>query len=187
MRDGLGGKGETSREQAMAIAETTYLYALAGLSVSFVGFSTLVIVFRQSAGGRLSSYDSYFVLSFMQAGFIVTAGALLPPLFALYGLPEATVLRVASAIMAMPIAWFVASVPGRRRAATGTAAPGFIRLFLLLQLCAAVALALGALGRPLGPGVAPYASALTLILVTSGLAFLLALHKVMLPQLPKGP
>jgi hypothetical protein len=60
-------------------------------------------------------------------------------------------------------------------------------LFLLLQLGAAVALALGALGRPLGPGVAPYASALTLILVTSGLAFLLALHRVTLSGLPKGP
>jgi hypothetical protein len=115
----------------MAVAETTYLYALAGLSVSFVGFSTLVIVFRQSVGGRLSSYG--------------------------------------------------------RRAATGAATAGFIRLFLLPQLCAALALALGALGRPLGPGVAPYASALTLILVTSGLAFLFALRRVMLPQLPKGP
>jgi hypothetical protein len=171
----------------MAVAETTYLYALAGLSVPFVGFSTLVIVFRQSAGGQLSSYDSYFVLSFMQAGFIVTAGALLPPLFALYGLSEGAVLRIASGITAIPIAWFVATVPRRRRAATGAAAPGFIRLFLLLQLCAALALALGALGRPLGPGVAPYASALTLILVTSGLAFLLVLNRVMLPQLPKGP
>ena len=87
--DGLGGSAAASRGADMAIAETTYLYALAGLSVSFVGFSTLVIVFRQSAGGRLSSYDSYFVLSFMQAGFIVTAGALLPPLFALYGCPRA--------------------------------------------------------------------------------------------------
>jgi len=171
----------------MPIAETTYLYALAGLSVSFVGFSTLVIVFRQSAGGRLSSYDSYFVLSFMQAGFIVTAGALLPPLIALYGLSESAVLRVAGGITSIPIAWFVATVPGRRRAATGAPTPGFIRLFLLLQLFAGVALALQALGRPLGPGVAPYASALTVILVTSGLAFLLALQRVILPALPKDP
>jgi hypothetical protein len=152
-----------------------------------VGFSTLVIVFRQSAGGRLSSYDSYFVLSFMQAGFIVTAGALLPPLFALFGLSEGALLRIASAVTAIPIAWFVASLPPRRRAATGTAMPGFIRLSLVLQLGAAIALALGALGRPLGPGVAPYASALTLILVTSGIAFLLALNRVMLPGLPKEP
>jgi hypothetical protein len=151
-----------------------------------VGFSTLVILFRQSAGGRLSRYDSYFVLSFMQAGFIVTAGALLPPLMVLYGLSEGTALRVASAVTAIPIAWFVATVPRRRRAATGGPAPAFIRLFLLLQGGAAAALVLGALGRPLGHGVAPYASALTLILVTSGLAFLLALQ-VVLPELTKQP
>jgi hypothetical protein len=172
----------------MVIAEATYLYALAALSVSFVGFSTLVIVFRQSAGDRLSRYDSYFVLSFMQAGFIVTAGALLPPLFVLYGVAEERALRVASAIAAVAICWFVASVPGRRRAATGAPAPTFVRLLLALQFFAAVALLFGALGRPWGQGAAPYASALTLILVTSGIAFLLALD-VVLPGLiePKRP
>ena len=163
----------------MPIAEATYLYALAALSVSFVGFSTLVLIFRQSAGDRLSSYDSYFVLTFMQAGFIVTAGALLPPLVALYGVPEETVLRVASAITAVPICWFVASVPRRRRAATGAPAPTFVRLLLILQLLAAIALMLTAVGLPLAHGVAPYASALTLILVTSGIAFLLALERAL--------
>lgn len=170
----------------MPAAEATYLYALAALSVSFVGFSTLVIMFRQSAGGRLSRYDSYFVLSFMQAGFIVTAGALLPPLLVLYGLSEGAALRTASAVSAIAIAWFVASVPRRRRAATGAPAPGFVRLFLALQFGAAVVLVFGALGWPLGPGVAPYAAALTMILVTSGLAFLLALQ-VVLPELTKQP
>ncbi len=57
----------------------------------------------------------------------------------------------------------------------------------MLQLFAAVALVLGAAGRPLGPGLAPYASALTLMLVTSGIAFLLALNNVMLPGLSKQP
>jgi hypothetical protein len=121
----------------------------------------------------------------MQAGFIVTAGALLPPLLALYGLSGDAVVRVASMITAIPIGWFVATLPRRRRAATGAAMPGFIRLALALQLFAAVALALGAAGQPLGPGLAPYASALTLILVTSGIAFLLALNNVMLPGLAK--
>jgi hypothetical protein len=182
----LRGNNAASRKERNGYREATYLYMLAGLSVSFVGFSSLVIVFRQSAGGRLSSYDSYFVLSFMQAGFIVAAGALLPPLFALYGATEERVLRVASAITAIAIWLFVASVPRRRRAATGGPAPTFIRLFLFLQLLAGLGLVLGALGRPLGPGVAPYASALTLVLVTSGIAFLLALN-VILPGLTKAP
>jgi hypothetical protein len=62
---------------------STYLYSLATTSVTFVGFSALLIVFRQSIGGGLTRYDTYFTLSFIQTGFIVTAGALLPPLLAL--------------------------------------------------------------------------------------------------------
>lgn len=170
----------------MAIAATTYLFALAALSVSFVGFSTLLIVFRQSAGGRLTAYDSYFVLSFMQAGFIVSAAALLPPLLALYGVSQDAVLRVASAITAILIVVFVASVPGRRRAATGKPMPSFVGALLVVQLLAAVSLLLGALGRPLGPSVAAYAAALTVMLVTTGIAFLLSLT-VILPGLTERP
>jgi hypothetical protein len=170
----------------MATAETTYLYALAALSVSFVGFSTLLIVFRQSAGDRLTSYDSYFVLSFMQAGFIVSAGALLPPLLTLFGLPQDAVLRTASAITAVAVFLFVATVPRRRRAATGGPAPAFVRILLLVQLLAGVTLLIRVLGQSLGPGVAPYASALTIMLVSSGIAFLLALN-VMLPGLARRP
>lgn len=107
----------------MATAAATYLYALAGLSVSFVGFSTLLIVFRPSAGGRLTHYDSYFVLTFMQAGFIVSAGALLPLLLVPLGLSEAAAVRAASAITAIPICLFLATVPGRRRVATGGPTP----------------------------------------------------------------
>src|SRR5260370_33713373 len=98
----------------MPIAETTYLYALAGLSVSFVGFSTLVIVFRQSAGGRLSSYDSYFLLSFMQAGFLVTAGALFPPLFAPHLPSHGTGPRVAPRHTGPPVPLVVANRAGQR-------------------------------------------------------------------------
>ena len=170
----------------MATAAATYLYALAGLSVSFVGFSTLLIVFRQSAGGRLTHYDSYFVLSFMQAGFIVSAGALAPLLLVLFGLSEAAALRGASAITAIPIFWFVATVPRRRRAATGGPTPAFIRTLLALQGLAGGSLLLAALGTPPVPRVGLYAAALTTMLVTSGVAFLLALH-VMLPGLTNKP
>ncbi len=170
----------------MATAAATYLYALAALSVSFVGFSTLLIVFRQSAGGRLTHYDSYFVLSFMQAGFIVSAGALVPMLLILFGVPEAVALRAASAITAIPIALFVATVPGRRRAATGVPVPAFVRILLALQALAGASLLLSALGTPPVPRVGLYAAALTTMLVTSGIAFLLALH-VMLPGLTNKP
>ncbi len=170
----------------MATAAATYLYALAGLSVSFVGFSTLLIVFRQSAGGRLTHYDSYFVLTFMQAGFVVSAGALVPLLLALLGLSEGAALRAASALTAIPICVFVATVPGRRRVATGGPTPTFVRILLALQGLAGVSLLLAALGTPPVTEVGLYAAALTTMLVTSGIAFLLALH-VMLPGLSNKP
>jgi len=61
----------------MELPGANYLYALATVSVTFVGFSALLLVFRETIGGRMTGYDSYFALSFMQAGFIVAAGGLL--------------------------------------------------------------------------------------------------------------
>src|SRR5262249_18398122 len=123
----------SSKGDGVELTGSSYLYALATTSVTFVGFSALLIVFRQSMGGGLTRYDAYFTLSFIQAGFIVTAGALLPPLLAFYGWTPLVVWRVAAGAIAVPIIWFVASVPGRRRAATGGPTPAFVRALLLLQ------------------------------------------------------
>jgi hypothetical protein len=43
--------------------------------------------------GTAWRYDSYFTLSFMQAGFIVAAGGLLPQLLAFYEMSHASVWR----------------------------------------------------------------------------------------------
>src|SRR5215471_15941048 len=53
---------------AMELPGANFLYALATISVTFVGFSALLLVFRETIGGRMTGYDSYFALSFMQAG-----------------------------------------------------------------------------------------------------------------------
>jgi len=46
----------------MELPGSGYLYALATISVTFVGFSSLVLVFRQTVGRATTHYDSYFVL-----------------------------------------------------------------------------------------------------------------------------
>src|SRR5260221_548284 len=120
----------------MELPGANYLYALATISVTFVGFSALLLVFRETIGGKMTRYDSYFTLSFMQAGFIVTAGGLLPHLLAFYGMSETSVWRAASAIMAIPIFLFVANTPRRRRAATKEPIPFYVWLLLLLQFLA---------------------------------------------------
>jgi hypothetical protein len=53
------------------------------LSITFVGFSALVIILRQTLGGEMSKLDILITRIFIQLGFLVAAGALLPALLEL--------------------------------------------------------------------------------------------------------
>jgi hypothetical protein len=163
----------------MELPGANYLYALATVSVTFVGFSALLLVFRETIGGRMRGYDSYFTLSFMQAGFIVAAGGLLPQLLAFYEISHTLVWRASSLMMAIPIFLFVAKVPGRRRAATKESIPFYVVLLLLCQFLAGAYLVLNAVGWPSPPQLAPFAMALTVVLFTTGVAYLIALARAL--------
>lgn len=154
---------------------STYLYALAAISVTFVGFSALLVLFRQARGEGMTRYESYFLLSFIQPGFIVTGGSLLPSVLALYGLPAPTVWRFSSIIIAIPILLFVATLPGRRRAATSAPMPPYVLVLSLAQLLIAAYLASSAAGAPVPAGVGPYAAAMTALLFTTAIAYVIAL------------
>ena len=158
----------------------SYLYTLATVSITFVGFSALLIVMRQAKGRSLTNYDTYFTISFIQIGFIVAASSLIPPLLALYESSLDTVWRTSSIVVAIPIFLFVSRVPARRHAATGMPVPVFVAALLALQATAAAVLCLnGLLGLPhLG---ATYAAAVTVVLFASGVAYLMALT-VLLPE-----
>jgi hypothetical protein len=163
----------------MELPGVSYLYALATVSITFVGFSALLLVFRETIGSRMTGYDSYFMLSFMQAGFIVTAGGLLPQLVAFYEMPPTQVWRVSSLIMAIPIFLFVATTPARRRAATKERVPVYVGILLFLQFLAGAYLVLNAVGWPAPPKLAPFALALTVMLLTTGMAYLIALARAL--------
>ena len=160
---------------AMELPGSGYLYALATISVNFVGFSALLLVFRQAAGGGATRYDSYFLLAFMQVGFIIAGGSMLPPLLSLFRLAETTVWRASSAITAIPILLFVATVPRRRRRAVSGPAPFFVRLLLVLQLLMALSLLMNAAAIRWTPSAAHYAAVMAGMLFTSGIAYLMAL------------
>ena len=63
----------------MELAGAGYLYALATISITFVGFSALLLIFRQAMGSDTTRYDNHFILAFMQVGFIITGGSLSQP------------------------------------------------------------------------------------------------------------
>jgi hypothetical protein len=77
----------------MEVKGATLLYTLAGLMITFAGFSTLLLALRPAAGARLSLLDRYLAKTVMTHIFVLTAAALLPALLALYDIPEKWIWR----------------------------------------------------------------------------------------------
>ena len=93
----------------------TYLLALAALAVSFVGFSSLIITLRRSIGTELSHLDEFVMRTFIQLGFLVAAGGLLPPLLSLSTLAARQIWRLASLALSVPVLFFAITYPYRRQ------------------------------------------------------------------------
>jgi hypothetical protein len=160
----------------MELQGATYLFTLASLSVTFVGFSALVIIIRQTLGGQMSPLEILITRIFIQLGFMVTAGAMLPPLLALFELPHPLIWRISSLAAAIPSFLFAVTYPSRRRAASGVPTPLVIWLDIMVLLAAVAVLILNCAGIGIAPGPGPFAAALTVILFLSGFAYLQALR-----------
>ncbi len=152
-----------------------YRLSIAAIAVTFVGLSSLVITLRQAAGGSISRFDAFLMRNFIQLGFMVTAGALLPPLLDLTGLQEGLIWRFGSAAVAIPALVFAATYPHRRHKASGRDMPFAIWLDVLILFSVGVALALNASGALFPPSAVMLADGLTVMLFLSGLAYLQAL------------
>jgi hypothetical protein len=157
------------------MSATVYLFALGAISTTFVGFSALILVFRQTAGGGLSKLDSWIAMVFVQLGFIVTAGSLVPPLMALCGIAEPVIWRTTSTAAGLVMGAFAVSYPARRRAVSGVATPPHVWIDLALLGASSLVLAANAAGWPAAPNAAAFCIGLTGVLFVAGLGFLHAL------------
>jgi hypothetical protein len=161
----------------MGLQAASYLATLAMVATTFVGFAALLVGLRQAKGNRLTRYDAYFTLSYIELGFLVTVASLIPPLVSLFGWPANVVWRVSSFLSAIPILLFVVTVPPRRRAATGLPVPRFIKVVLTIQGSCGLALLTSAVINVRQPS-AIYATAVTVVLVGAGVAYLFALQVI---------
>jgi hypothetical protein len=101
----------------------TFLYALAALLITLAGFSALLLSIRQMAGARLSLLDRFVVRTILIHLFILTGGALLPPILGLWNVSEAWLWRVAALCFAIPMLVLLLTYSHRRRKAVGTGLP----------------------------------------------------------------
>ena len=170
----------------MELPGATYLYTLATLSVTFVGFSALVILVRQAFGGELSKLEILITRIFIQLGFLVTAGSMLPPLLALFGWPESRIWRVASLVTSIPVFIFAVTYPSRRRRASGVATPIAIWADVIVLTAITIMLFFSAFGIGVRAGAGPYAGSLTFVLCIAGYAFLQALNLLLRDHLERA-
>lgn len=151
---------------------TGYLYTIAAVGMSFAGLSVLTMILRQILGGQLTRFDSFVARTWVQLGFMVTFGAILPPLLGLFEVSVPVVWRIASGLMAIILGWWALTFPQRRQATKPTRLPIQVIIFCAAMDLIALALAANAIAAPVErlPGV--YAASVTAILIGAAMLFL---------------
>ncbi len=159
----------------MELPGSTYLLALAAISITFVSVSTIAVVFRQVQGSILSAFELFLMRLFLVSGLMATVASLLPPLLGLFGIAPAWVWRVSSLAFALAIIWREISFIRRRPQVRG--GPRLPSIYVLYAITFVVVLGLlaNALGIPSAPDVGLYALAATWLLVNSVVAFIISL------------
>ena len=163
----------------MEFKGSVFLYTLAGLMITFAGFSALLLTVRSAAGAKLSLLDRFLARTVMTNVFVLTAGALLPALFMLYGIQEPEIWRPSAALFAIPMLSLQISYPYRRRKVVGKGPPPAV-FAVLVVLGAVVTMAMLVYvlaGFPASAAV--YITALTIDFFTVAFAFLMALEVIL--------
>lgn len=154
---------------------SSYLYALATLSITFSGFSALIAVLRQTSGGAHSRYDTFLMVNYFSIGFAIAIMCLLPPLLSGWSADRGVIWRVPSALaFCLGVGVEVFSV-SRRRRVTGESTPLFVIVLLLSYWPAFLLLLLSALGIGVQPGFGPFAASLTWIFAAAAIDYITAL------------
>jgi hypothetical protein len=163
----------------MEFEGATLLYTLAGLMVTFAGFSALLLALRPAAGATLSLLDRYLAKTVMTYIFVLMAGALLPALFALYDIQEKWIWRGSAVLFALPMLSLQATYPRRRRKAVGTGPPPAVFAVFVVFGSAVTLAMLGYVLEGLRYSAAAYITALTVDFFTVAFAYVIALDVIM--------
>lgn len=155
----------------MTPAESDFLLRLAALSLSFVGFSSIVVMLRSALGGKLSDRHLRLVRLYIEGGLVVTALGLAPTLLNLLHLSESVNWRVSSALAALIFTLVLLTQFRRRRAVEGHF-PAWVITIFSISVVVVLGLLLNVAGVPYRPNAGPYAVALTWALAVSGFIFL---------------
>jgi len=151
--------------------ESDYLFRLATLSLSFVGFSAVVVTLRGALGGELSVRHLRLVRLYIEGGFLVTFLALVPNLLNLLHIPDTITWPLSSAAAATIFTFLLVIQFRRRRAVEPGPFPAWVVIINAISIVAVASLWLNVAGIPFPPSVGPYAVTLTWALCIFGFIF----------------
>jgi len=155
----------------VASAESDYLLRLASLSLSFVGFSAVVVTLRGALGGELSDRHLRLVRLYIEGGFLVTALALVPTLLNLLHISDTITWPLSSAVAAAIFTFVLVIQFRRRRAVEPGWFPPWVIAIYAISIVAVASLWLNVAGIPFSPSAGPYAIVLTWALCVFGFIF----------------
>ena len=156
----------------MTSSESDYLLRLAALSLSFVGFSAVIVTLRVALGGGLSDRHLRLVRLYIEGGLLVTALTLVPALLNLLHVPNIITWRFSSAFAASIFTLVLLTQFRRRRMVEPGSFPLWVVIIYAGSIVAVAGLWLNVAGLLFLPGFGPYAVVLTWALCVFGFIFI---------------
>jgi hypothetical protein len=157
----------------MELPGSGYFFALAALSMAYVGFTAIVVVLRQGTGKPLSLLHILFTNLFIELGLMATAFAMLAPTLSICGIHEPLVWKLSSVIMLVVLAPWLIAYPFRRwSVAPDVKLPLRWYIMTTVGIAAVAALCLNAAGVLIHPGPGPLAITIVYVLSYASVAFL---------------
>ena len=154
-----------------------FLLTTAEIAIAFVGFSAVVVAFRESGGQRLSPFQHLQVRVMIELGFATLFLAAAPLMLSFLELEPATVWRISHAAFGLFLLLYFGNYHARRRprAEPGSSpvrSPMFI-VRIVVTYGLGVLFLMAAAGVLLPAGLALYATGLAWVLALAALAFLI--------------
>ncbi|MBC8038680.1 MAG: hypothetical protein H7X89_15850 [Rhizobiales bacterium] len=149
----------------MELPGELYLFNLSLLAISFSIVSALVMLLRQTMGGKLSNFDVFLVTNYSAHGFVLAIAAILPSLIIQFGLPVPVVWATASGLASILIGTKTANTMRRWMVITKAAIPLALKVSFAAQWFGVLLLIANAV-IPRIQGIALFELALTICLAT---------------------
>lgn len=144
----------------MEVAGAPFLFNLSLMALAFATVSTLVMLLRQTMGGKLSNFDIYLISTYISFGFADGVVAILPPLIALFEPPISATWSLASLLAAVVLGGLILAALRRRRVIAGRGVPLGQATAFLVRGAGVIVLIANAIPSPF-QGAGPFALGVT--------------------------